>query len=255
MCCDSVVQINIKKKKLKSLIQTCWIAILHLIVIQYAVAADQQKTIVLATQNWPPYQIEENGVLKGIAVDRVQCAMEKLGKPFEFKVYPWRRAQKEVKSGYAQAFFSASPNKQRSEYATISDKVADQKWNWYLLKENPLNPEKPEFKKLAKTSALLGSNTQTWLKNNGYVVDANSVELTEVFQFLNNRKIDAVLSTNKAAESAIYSNGGELSDYNIYTLKSNILGVYWSKVFLQKNSEFMDKFNSALGECRKTNEK
>ncbi|THB72116.1 MAG: hypothetical protein D6B28_06070 [Gammaproteobacteria bacterium] len=214
-----------------------------------AVSAKAEETIVLATQNWPPYQIDTGSGLSGIAAEKVSCALEKMGKPFEFKVYPWRRAQKEVKSGYADAFFSASPNKERSEYATISDKVADQKWNWYLLKENLLNPEKPQFKTLAKTTALLGSNTQTWLQSNGYKIGATSVDLKEVFQFLDNKKIDVVLSTDKAAESAIMAKGGKLSDYNIYTLKSNILGVYWSKEFLKKNHLFLQKFNSALGKC------
>lgn len=235
--------------RIKNTLLAAWVAILHMLFMHSANAADTQKTIILATQNWPPYQVETPMGLSGIATDKISCAMSKLGKPYEYKVYPWRRAQKEVKLGLADAFFSASPNEERSKYATISEKVADQKWNWYLLKENLLDPKDPNFKVVAKAGALIGSNTQTWLLKNGYQAYTNSIDLQEVFLFLKNKKIDAVLSTDKAAESAIKANGGSLDDYNVYTLKSNILGVYWSKEFLKRNPGFLEQFNVALKGC------
>lgn len=75
------------------------------------------ENILLTTQVWPPYQTYENNVVDGFAAQVVKCTLDKMGQPYEIRIYPWKRAQNMVKAGDAHGFFSASHNKIREKDA------------------------------------------------------------------------------------------------------------------------------------------
>ena len=68
---------------------------------------------------WPPYQVEdESKNISGISAAIVNRVLEKLGVHVNsFKVYPWKRALYELKTGNAHALFSANMTQERKEYA------------------------------------------------------------------------------------------------------------------------------------------
>lgn len=214
------------------------------------ISAFAVEKITLTTQDWAPYQIYENGALSGFAVDIVSCALEKMKQPYEIEVYPWRRAQRMVELELADGFFTASQNEERDKYATISEVVAEQHWNWYLLKESPLNLSDASFKKEAKVAAMLGSNMLTWLKKSKYKEVGSSIDTEMLISDLLEKRYDAILANELVAKEVMQQMYIFEDQFQVHMFKNKPLGVYWSNKFLKDRPGFLPKFNAAVKKCR-----
>lgn len=212
--------------------------------------ASPTEKILLTTQVWSPYQTYENNVLDGFAVQVVRCVLEKMEQPHEIRVYPWKRAQKMVKAGEAHGFFSASQNQIRDKYATISENIAEQNWNWYLLKESSLSPMNASFKKEARVAAMLGSNMLTWINKNGYNVTGTLKDTEVLIKTLLLKRHDAVLANELVVEKVMEKMKLSPERFHIYLNRIKPLGVYWSKNILSENPKFLERFNRFIKECR-----
>ena len=70
-----------------------------------ATSAQAIERLTLATQIWTPYQtVDENGEIGGVAVDRVKCALRRMGQPYEIRVMRWDKAQLMVETGEMHGF-------------------------------------------------------------------------------------------------------------------------------------------------------
>ena len=139
-----------------------------------AMAAEPPAPIRLTTQQQPPYNMESaDGQQKGIALEIVRCALEKMQRPFTITFYPWLRAQNMVRDQLADGFFPAVRNAERDLYAELSVPFAPQQWRWYFKADQVLNPHGAEFRRDAIVGAYHGSAMLNWLKNEGYTVLAS----------------------------------------------------------------------------------
>ncbi len=207
-----------------------------------------ERHIILTSQDLSPLGCyDKNGTYDGIAVRVVRHALEKMDVAYEILVYPWARAQVEVKAGRADAFFAGSKNAERESYAVMSAIIADQKWVWYQLMENPRNPADPDFKEKAAVGSYVGANMLDWLKQNNYNVKAEPGDTEALFKMLLLKRVDAILANNYVAEEII-------AQKNLAgRLKSTVqqeqpLGVYFSKTFLAKNPGFLEEFNAGVAD-------
>ncbi|MCP3925847.1 MAG: transporter substrate-binding domain-containing protein [Desulfobacterales bacterium] len=225
------------------------ISALLLLLINTSTASSKMK-IILTTQNWPPYQVYENEILTGSAVQVVKCVLRKMEQPYEIKVFPWKRAQRMVERGEAHGFFSASQNNIRNQYAKISYSIASQKWNWYLLKENPMNPADESFKKKASVTAMFGSNMLLWLKKNGYKILGHTRDTELLIKLLVHKRVDAILVNELVAKKVLEKNKINPDKFNVFLNMNKPLCVYWSKTFLSENPAFHNQFNKMIEECR-----
>ncbi len=214
------------------------------------ITAFSAEKITLTTQDWAPYQVFNNGILSGKAVDVVSCSLKAMKQEFEIEVYPWRRAQRIVELNMADGFFTASQNKERDKFATISTVVAEQRWNWYLLNKSTLNPNDASFKTDAKVAAMLGSNMYSWLKNSGYNLSGSSLNTDALISDLLEKRYDAVLANDQVAKNVMKEMDLFEDQFKIHKHKDKPLGVYWSNKFLAKRPEFLSKFNAAVKKCR-----
>ena len=81
------------------------------------------KPLELVTLQYPPYEYNENGEIRGIAVDIVKEVFKRMGQPISIKLYPWARALQMVKTGRADAIFTAFKNPEREKFAIYSNEV------------------------------------------------------------------------------------------------------------------------------------
>lgn len=220
-----------------------------LLFVNLVFAGSSPKKLLLATQQWPPYQTYNNNTLDGIAVRVVKCVLEKMNQPYEIKVYPWKRAQVMVERGKYHGFFAASKNEARDQYAVQSGVIAEQKWNWYVLNDSLLDPGDTSFKKKASVSARAGSNMRKWLEKNGYNIITEPKDTQSLFKILKVKRVDAVLGSELVAKDVIAK--FNLSDkIKIVLNRNKPLGVYFSKKFLSENPKFLEQFNRLIKECR-----
>lgn len=218
------------------------------------------EKVILTTHNLHPYgsypddikiqPIIADETFTGEAIGLVRCVFQKMDIPLEIQVFPWKRAQMHVKQGLADGFFAASQKNTRDEFAVMTAEIADQKWNWYLLKENPLNPNDPSFKEKAEVGGFLGANMLKWMQANGYHVTAMPKDTEGLLKMLLGKRVDAVMANNHVMAALLKKYGAE-DQVKIYLNRNKPLYIYFSNEFVKSRPGFIEKFNRLIQGCRK----
>ena len=208
------------------------------------------ESIALNTHDLFPYgSYQPDGSFSGVAYDVVDCALTKLDIDLNLKVVPWRRAQLEVENGDSDGFFAGSQNNHRDSYANKSVIIADQIWQWYLLKDSTWDTSSPEFKIDASVSSFLGANMQTWLVQNQFKVNSEPQDTKDLLDLLLLGRIDAALANNYVMD-AIISKRGIGHMIRREQLKSKPLYVYFNKKLSRQHPQFLPAFNLAVQDCQ-----
>lgn len=241
------------KVKLAKLIFLEWRLFITLSTFMFAQLsfANTPQKITLATHDLAPYgsyQVDDS--FKGVAVDRIYCALDEMGVELNLRVVPWKRAQHEVKKNLIDGFFAGSQNDERDSYAEKSIELADQKWQWYILKDANWDVSSDHFKQTAKVSSFLGANMQKWLVENEFNINSSPKDTVDLAELLIKGRIDAALANNYVMDAVLEQRN--LTDkVDRYLLKSKPLYVYFNKAFSENNPNFLRNFNLALFECKK----
>lgn len=211
----------------------------------------QPDTVRLSTHDLCPYGCyDDSGLFDGVAVEVVRYALDRMGIGLQLKVVPWKRAQIIAESGETDGFFAASRNSERDGKGKMSAIIAEQKWNWYLLKCNDVDPQHESFKTDATVGGFVGSNMLQWLESNGYNVVAMPKNTELLASMLLARRFDAMLANDQVMSEIIERKS--LNDkLKIVTLKNKPLGVYFSNRFVQAHPGFLKQFNSHVKAYRK----
>lgn len=77
----------------------------------------------LVTLDYPPYIVQQQEQLSGVAVELVETVFDELNVPISIEVLPWARALSNVQFGRADAIFTAFKNPQREQFAYFSKEV------------------------------------------------------------------------------------------------------------------------------------
>lgn len=67
-------------------------AILSVLLLATLLHAGEKITVV--TEDWPPYNYEENGKLSGFSTEVVEAVLKGAGLEYGMRIYPWARAYK-----------------------------------------------------------------------------------------------------------------------------------------------------------------
>jgi len=204
--------------------------------------------LLLTTQDWAPYQSYENAQMTGLALDKVKCALGKMGQPYQLTMTSWSDAQLRVHSGSQHGFFVATQTTERDEYATLSTPIAQQTLSWYF---GPgVEPKIDELSKLnLNFSAKFGSNKWFWLKRNGFNVVKQPRDAKVLLKLLKQREIDVVLEDELIFKNEINKASLPNDYFNSSVLDTKDMGVYFSNRFLKTYSGFLESFNSAISKC------
>ncbi|MBN1971074.1 MAG: transporter substrate-binding domain-containing protein [Candidatus Delongbacteria bacterium] len=73
------------------------------------------KSYTVVTEDYPPYNYEENGILKGIGTELVQEILFRAKIDYELKLYPWARAYKMALEKEGTMIFSITFTEQRKD--------------------------------------------------------------------------------------------------------------------------------------------
>lgn len=65
-----------------------------------------QEPMTIVTEEWPPYNYSEGGVLKGFSTELVQRIMKNLGRDYDIGVFPGVRSKKILDDGPRVMFFT-----------------------------------------------------------------------------------------------------------------------------------------------------
>ncbi len=79
-------------------------------------AHSETKPFLVVAEAWPPFEFEENGVVKGIDVDIAMAIFKKMNIQAEIKTFPWARVWKMIEDGKADACMSTSRKEKRKPF-------------------------------------------------------------------------------------------------------------------------------------------
>ena len=96
--------------------------LLHITLIQSALAV---QTIELAgDKSYPPYSYSENGKAKGVYVDILTVAFNKMPEyQLKFNMMAWKRAKEYIKKGKVVGFFPPYYSKNRTHWTKFSEPI------------------------------------------------------------------------------------------------------------------------------------
>jgi polar amino acid transport system substrate-binding protein len=80
-------------------------------------------TLELVTLQYPPYQYEENGQIKGMVVEIVKEVFRRMQQPVNIRLMPWARSIKMIETGTADAIFTTYKTAEREVFADYSKVV------------------------------------------------------------------------------------------------------------------------------------
>lgn len=210
------------------------------------------ERLLLATQLWPPYQTYDQGVMGGIAVERVQCALQRMQQPYRFTMTRWDKAQLLVESNRMDAFFTGSNNASRNKYAVMSTPVINEELTWFIAPDVNLDPEDESAKYQARYGAKFNSTKWLYLKKNGYNVVKKPRDADVLLQMLWQGDLDVALEYTGVFEHSIKKLGIPMDYFRRAHHSRKDLGVHFSRQFLKQNPAFLNTFNSALERCKKS---
>lgn len=197
--------------------------------------------------NFPPYTYEENGVLKGIAIDMVSEVLEKAGISYNLVLVPnFGRALEDLIRGTSDGFFLASQNAARDEVAVFSETITLNNWSWFVLANSDLDPNSSDFIEKARTGSIINTNTHIWLTNNGYQVSGTPSDSNTLIRMLKADRINAIFMAEAVFYEAV-DLAEEPRDTFIATVQiATPFGIYVSKAYLEKYPEIIEKINEAI---------
>lgn len=212
--------------------------------------AQTRDPIRLATQNLPPYHMLVDGQIKGVAFDRVTCALDRMGQPYEIILMDWSRAQLLTQNGEVEGFFAGSPNKARAVYATPSDPVITEDLAWFMLPGRTIDPTDEADKVSARYSAKFATSKWLKLKRDGYNVIKKPRDAAALLSMLRKGDIDVALEYELIFQYFMTQDGMTESDLIKIPSKPQSNMVHFSNRFLAANPLFLGRFNSFLAVCK-----
>jgi polar amino acid transport system substrate-binding protein len=214
------------------------------------VDAHTKQLIRLGTHELPPYHMLEEGQIVGVIMDRVTCAMDRIGRPYEILLTSLPKVQLMTQNQELDGFFTASPNTARARYSTPSDPVNTKGLAWFTLPDVTIDPSSKADKVLARYSAKFG--TSKWLKlhREGYNVVKKPRDAEALLDMLLKGDIDVALEYDMIFSHYIKARGLLDNDFRKIPVKRVPNMVHFSKTYLASNPLFLPRFNKFLMMCK-----
>lgn len=95
----------------------------RLLILMISISVISAKPLQLVTLEYPPYQYKERRELKGFVVAIVVEVFKRMDQPITIKKYPFARALDMVKTGRADALFTAFKNSEREKFFDYSTEI------------------------------------------------------------------------------------------------------------------------------------
>lgn len=90
-------------------------SLLYILCLTTPAAAELKGRLLVVTDEWAPYVIEENGVISGFDYEAMKAVFARMGYAVDFRLYPWKRCLYMVETQRADAILDASINEDRKK--------------------------------------------------------------------------------------------------------------------------------------------
>lgn len=218
-------------------------------------AQSSPKTISLVTLQYPPYEYDDNGVVKGIAVDIVKEGFKRIGYEVNVTIYPWARALEIIKNGEADGIFTAYKTPERETFAEYSKEILmPQTVSLFVLKDSGIKFERDLIEMSKYTFGTVrevsyGEKFDALVKDGKLTVEETNNGEENMLKLLNGR-VD-ILVSNRYGALWILRRSGEIDAVKELTPVIQSVPSYIAFSKARKLSDLRDEFDEILLEMKK----
>ncbi len=127
-----------------------------------------KEKVTILTEDYPPLNYLEDGILKGPAVEIVQKMKQKLNVKKPIKVYPWARAYKMIEKDANIGLFSTIRNKKRDMMFKWVGPLAEKRYSFYAKSDSKIVVKNFDDAKKYSIGVMRESATEHFLKSKGF---------------------------------------------------------------------------------------
>jgi len=102
------------------------------------VTAHSQPPLKILTEEWPPYNYKENGVIKGFSVEIIEAIIKQLNHDYKIQLLPGARGERMLRTEKNIMAFSLFRTKKRENKFKWIGPISDDAVYFYKKKGNPL---------------------------------------------------------------------------------------------------------------------
>ena len=197
---------------------------LFLSLVSGSVAASSVDDILFMTEQYPPYNYEEDNKLQGIVVDTLVSVLRRVGSSQirgDIKLLPWARGYKRVQSEPDTCLFSTTRTEEREHLFEWIGPVAPEAVGLIARKETGIKIESVEDIKNYKVGTIRDDIAELYLVDAGVSVD-NMERVAETIlniRKMNRGRIDLWAYDQNVAMWELKRNGFDPAGYeSVYEL-------------------------------------
>lgn len=207
----------------------------------------EETTVILQTHLQAPYQITNSFQLGGNAMKNLECIFKELGRPYAITIAPRKRSREFIRDGKIDGFLLSLLDSNLNSFAIPTQPLVLERWNFFSMRENTdLDPISSN-----SIGAVLGSNESIWLGENAFEAITQTPNITSLVKILAKNRISHALADEHTFRHATENAGIPYKNFNSVFVRYVPLVTYFSKDFIAKNSDFLNRFNMAIGFCMK----
>ncbi|AZZ91840.1 transporter substrate-binding domain-containing protein [Hahella sp. KA22] len=227
-----------------------YLALISLIMMSGIVKAE---TVELVTLQYPPYQYQEEDEVQGLVVNIVNEAFRRVGMDTNIRLNAWPRSLEMVRSGQADAIFTAYKTPEREEFLHYSNVVLMPQEIVLFAKKDSNISFNGDLTALANVKIGVvrdisyGSTFDEARKNGMFKQISETTNLEQSVKKLESGRIDLLIS-NKYTALAMFKNLGFAGQFKELTPSIQSVPSYIAFSKKKDLAGLRDKFDGALKE-------
>ncbi len=194
--------------------------LLLLCLVSGSAAAESVDDIVFMTEQYPPYNFEEDNKLQGIAVDILTLMLQRVGAKQvreDIELLPWARGYKRVQSEPNTCLFSTTRTEEREHLFKWVGPIAPELVGLIARKERNIKIDSVEDIERHKIGTIRDDVAEQYLVNAGISVDDMERVPETILNInkLNLGRIDLWAYGDNVAMWELKANGFDPADYEL----------------------------------------
>ncbi|MCP3941404.1 MAG: amino acid ABC transporter substrate-binding protein [Desulfobacteraceae bacterium] len=215
------------------------------------------QPIKIVTENFPPYNYEENGKITGVSTEIVRAVLQELNIKVEIKVYPWARTLMVARHDENTLIYSIGRNQKRENQYKWIGVIAPADFYLFALK----NRVDIKIKILAdakkyQIGTVREDLREQYLISKGFIKGKNIQSTNRYllgFQKLLSKRIDLWSMPELTASYIVKKEGYKPEEIikKVYRLDEVSSEGYYMAFGKKTSDEIVEKFRSALEKIKK----
>lgn len=219
--------------------------------IPIVTAAPAPGTIRVVTEEFPPYNYTEDGIVKGISTDIIRRVLKELNMKIEIESLPWSRALNTAQNNENVLIYSIGRNKTRENIFKWVGVIAPAKYYLFAKAERKdINIKNLEDVKKYQTATMINGVREQYFKTQGFSVgkELDSVSKTvQGLKMLEKGRVDLWASNELTGYNLIKKLGFKKEDFKLaYFIKGLPSEGYYMAFGSKTSDKIVEKFRAAL---------